>query len=153
METLVQDVRYAFRSLVSRPTVFVVAALSLAIGISANTVVFAALDAYLVRPLPYPDADQLAQVYSANPKRGWTRASTSVPDYLDWRKETKTLDLAAYSGGNFNLVSGDRPERVSGVRVTPSFFRVMGVRPSAGRVFLEEEGEAGRDNAVVLSDA
>jgi predicted permease len=153
MDTLVQDVRYAFRSLVSRPTVFIVAALSLAIGISANTVVFAALDAYLVRPLPYGDANRLAQVYTANPKRGWTRAGTSVPDFLDWRKETKTLELAAYSGGNVNLVSGDRPERVSGVRVTPSFFRVMGVRPSAGRVFLEEEGEAGRDNAVVLSDA
>ena len=130
MDTLLQDLRYAFRSLVSRPSVFAVAALSLALGISANTTIFAALDAFLVRPLPYPEAERLAQVYAANPKRGWTRASSSTPDYQDWRKETKTLDLAAYSGGNFNMVAGDRPERVSGARVTPNFFRVMGVRRS-----------------------
>ena len=153
MDTLLQDLRYSFRSLASRPAVFAVAAFSLALGISATTTVFAAIDAYLIRPLPYPGSKQIAQIWTTNPTRGWNRASSSVPDFLDWQRESKSIELAAFTGSSFNLLAGDRPERAGGARVTPNFFRLMGVRPTVGRWFLDEEGERGRANAVVLSDA
>ena len=153
MNTLVHDLRYAFRSLLGRPAVFAVAALSLALGISATTTIFAAIDAYLIRPLPYPGAHELAQVWTTSQTRGWNRASTSVPDFVDWRRESRSAELAAFTGAGFNLSAGDRAERVSGVRVTPNFFRVIGVRPAAGRWFTEDEGQKGRTTAVVLSDA
>src|SRR5262249_28800877 len=153
MDTLWQDLRYAFRSLTARPAVFAVAALSLALGISANTTIFAALDAYLIQPLPYPDAARLAQIWTANPSRGWTRASSSVPDFLDWRRASQSSELAGFTFGSYNMLAGDRPERVNGARVTPAFFHVMGVRPASGRWFLDEEGENGRATAIIFSDA
>src|SRR5262245_33686046 len=153
MDTFLQDLRYAIRSLATRPAVLVVATLSLAIGISANTTIFAALDAYLIRPLPYPDPDQIAQVWTTNPSRGWSSAGTSVPDYLDWQRDLKAAELSANIEVAFNMAGGDRPERVSGARVTPSFFRVFGVRPATGRTFLEEEGTPGRTVSAILSDA
>src|SRR6185503_14848702 len=153
MDALVQDLRYAFRSLLGRPAVFAVATLSLAVGISATTTIFAAIDAYLIRPLPYPRANELAQVWTASPTRGWNRASTSVPDFVDWRRESRSMDLAGFTGGSFNMVAGDRAERVNGARVTPNFFRVMAVRPAVGRWFTEDEGQKGRNSAVILSDA
>src|SRR5262245_5153683 len=153
MDTFLQDLRYAIRSLATRPAVLVVATLSLAIGISANTTIFAALDAYLIRPLPYPDPDQIAQVWTTNPSRGWSSAGTSVPDYLDWQRDLKGVELSANLETSFNMAGGDRPERVVGARVTPSFFRVFGVRPATGRTLLDEEGTPGRTGSAVVSDA
>ncbi|MDQ3950601.1 MAG: ABC transporter permease, partial [Gemmatimonadota bacterium] len=152
MDTILRDLRFAFRALLKYPTVFAVAVVSLALGISANTTIFAAVDAFLVRPIPVPDVDRVVQVWSTNPERGWRQSSISPPDYLDWTRETRTMELAAYTGGSVNLAgAGDRPERVRGAKVTPSYFRVFAFRPVAGRAFLDEEARKGSDRSVILS--
>ena len=153
METIARDLRFAVRSLLKRPALFAVATLSLALGISANTTIFAAIDAYLLRPLPYPDADQLLQVWTTNAPRGWQRASTSFPDYLDLREASHTTSMAALTGGSFNMSGRDRPERLNGTRVTSNFFSVLRVAPLAGRTFRPEEDQAGSAGVAVLSYA
>jgi putative ABC transport system permease protein len=154
MDTLLRDLRFAGRALLKHPTVFAVAVLSLGLGIAANTTIFAAIDAYLIRPIPVPDADRIMQVWSTNPERGWRYSDVSVPDYLDWARESRTMELAATTGASLNLVAaGDRAERVSGARVTPNYFRVFAFRPLAGRAFLDEEGRKGNDRSVILSYA
>jgi putative ABC transport system permease protein len=153
MDALFQDLRFSLRAFRARPAVFTIAALSLALGISVNTTIFAAIDAYLIRPLPFPDPNQLARVWESNPTRGWQHAGLSVPDFLDWRQNAKRIELAAFTNETYNLVAGDRAERVVAARVSASFFPVMGVRPALGRWLLEEENEPGRATAALLSDA
>jgi len=135
MESLTRDLRFAARALLKHPTVFAVAVLSLALGIAANTTIFAAIDAFLIRPIPVPEADRILQVWSTNPERGWREVSVSPPDYLDWVRESRTMELAASTGGSLNLAaSGDRPERAGGAPVTPSYFKVFAFRPSVGQI-------------------
>ena len=154
METFLRDLRFAARALLKHPTVFAVAVLSLALGIAANTTIFAAIDAYLIRPIPVPNAERIVQVWSTNPQRGRGNWGVSPPDFRDWLRESRTMQLAAYSGGSLNLaVAGDRPERVSGARVTPSYFRVFAFRPVVGRAFLDEEARKGSDRSLILSYA
>src|ERR687896_19953 len=144
MDTVLRDLRFAARALLKHPTVFGVAVLSLAL----------AIDAYLIRPIPVPGADRIVQVWSTNPERGWRQSSISAPDYQDWTRESRTMELAAYTGGSLNLAAaGDRAERVTGARVTPSYFRIFAFRPVAGRAFLDEEGRKGSDRSVILSHA
>jgi putative ABC transport system permease protein len=152
MDPLLRDLRFAARALLKHPTVFAVAVLSLALGIAANTTIFAAVDAYLIRPIPVPGADRIVQIWSTNQERGWRQSDVSPPDYLDWTRESRTMELAALTGGSVNLAAaGDRPERVVGARVTPSYFRVFAFRPVAGRAFLAEEAQKGSDRSVILS--
>jgi putative ABC transport system permease protein len=152
MDTFLRDLRFAVRALLQHPTVFAVAVLSLALGIAANTTIFAAIDAYLIRPIPVPNADRIVQAWSTNPERGWRQSSISVPDYVDWTRESRTMELAASTGGSVNLAAaGDRAERVTGARVTPSYFRVFAFRPVVGRAFLDEEARKGNDRSVILS--
>jgi putative ABC transport system permease protein len=153
MDQLLRDLRFALRSLLKRPALFGIATISLALGISANTTIFAAINGFMLTPLPYPDANRILQVWTTNPSRGWTRASTSIPDYLDWKRESKSMDIAAFNGGSYNLAEEDRPERVQGSRVTPSFFKVMGTPPLAGRTFAAEEELPGAAKVVVIGNA
>src|SRR5262245_24701983 len=153
MESIVRDLRFALRSLLKRPAFFAIATLSLALGISASTTIFAAIDAYLIRPLPYPDNDRLLQVWTTNAPRGWQRASTSFPDFLDFRQASRTASIAAFAGGSFNMSGRDRPERLNGTRATSNFFSVVGVAPLVGRTFRDEEEQPGNDGVAVLSYA
>ncbi len=152
MDSLFQDVKYALRALRHSPGLFAVAALSLALGVAVNVTLFAGVDILLLRPLDYPNADRLVQVWSDNQERGWNQSSVSLPDFRDWRKDSETLALTAYAGADYNLADGDRPERVGGLRVSPNFFSLLGVAPGLGRFFHEEEETAGRGRAVVLSN-
>src|ERR1043166_6244011 len=138
MDPLLQDLKYALRSLRQAPGLFLVAALSLALGVAVNVTIFAGVDILLRRPLPYPNASRLLAVWSDNKERGWNESSTSLADFVDWRRESRTESLAAYSSGNFNLADGARPERVSGLRVSPDFFARLGVAPAQGRGFRPE---------------
>ena len=152
MDRILQDLRYALRSLLKSPAVFIIATLSLAIGIAVNVTIWAAADILLFRPLPYPEADRILQVWSDNPERNWDESDISIPDFADWRRESKTLELGAYSGGSYNLADGDRPERVSGFRVSPSVLSILGTEPALGRGFRAEEEEPGRNRVAILSD-
>jgi putative ABC transport system permease protein len=152
MDLLLQDIKYALRSLRAAPGVFTVAALSLALGVAVNVTLFAGVDILLLRPLDYPNTERLLQVWSDNKERGWSRNSISLPDFVDWRKESTSLSYAAYAGGSYNLADGDRPDRVTGLRVSPNFFSLLGLAPAQGRFFLEEEETPGRGRSVVLTD-
>lgn len=152
MDTLLADIKYAYRSLRQAPGVFLVAALSLAIGVAVNVTLFAGVDILLLRPLDYPNTPRLVQVWSDNKERGWDQSSVSLADVVDWRKESATLSIAAYSGGNYNLAEGDRPDRVDGLRVSPTFFSLLGVTPAKGRFFNADEETPGRGRVVVLDD-
>jgi putative ABC transport system permease protein len=152
MDTLLADIKYAYRSLRQAPGVFLVAALSLAIGVAVNVTLFAGVDILLLRPLDYPNASRLVQVWGDSKERGWSQNSLSMPDLLDWRKESTTLSFAAYTGGNYNLADGDRPDRVDGLRVSSNFFALLGVAPAKGRFFNQDEETPGRGRVVVLED-
>jgi putative ABC transport system permease protein len=151
MDRLFADIKFALYSMVRAPMIFVLAIVSLGVGVAANTTIFSALDAFLIRPLPYADANNLAQVWMTNPERGWDEWGVSPPDYLDMRDRSRTLDLAAYAGGSMNVSGGETPERLQGVRVTANLFRVLAVAPRLGRSFTPDEDRTGGDKVVIIS--
>ncbi len=151
MNTLLQDVRYALRTLGRRPTFTALAVICLGIGIGATTAILSPVDVFLLRPLPYPSADRLAVVWNTNAERGWTELDLSVPDFLDYRERSRTLDLAAYDGQSLNLSDEDLPVRLLALQVSHNFFRVLATPPVLGRGFLSENETPGNARVVVLS--
>jgi putative ABC transport system permease protein len=156
MRTLLSDVRYALRLWSRSPGFILVAVTTLALGIGANTTMFSIVNATLLRPLAYPDPDRLVVLWEgrASDPDPNTYNIFSLPDYRDLRARSRTLqDIAIFdSGGSgYNLTSSGDPEQVSGVRVTASFFKVLGVSPFLGRNFVEAEEQPGRDQVVILS--
>jgi len=152
MSLLLADLRYAFRSLRQSPGLLLVASLSLGLGIAVNVTMFAGVDILMLRPLPYPEADRVVQLWSTNPTRGWDESSVSVPDFQDWREQLQTVDIAAFTGASYNLSDPDRPERMQGTRVSPSGLPMLGATLVTGRLFREDEAEPGQDRVVILSE-
>jgi len=152
METLLKDIRYAVKLLWKQKSFTAAALLTLALCIGANTAIFSVLNAVLLRPLPYAAADRLVAIYNTYPEAGVERGSTGVPDYYD-RLEHATgfTGLAMMQTRGMTIGESGRPERITGRAVTPSFFRMLGVAPVAGRTFTPEEGEPGGDEKAVLS--
>ncbi len=151
MDALLRDLRFALRSLRRSPGLVTVAVLSLALGIGANTTIFSAVDVFMLRPLPYDHASDLVQIWATSPERGWTSASVSPLDIQDFRRESRTLDIAAYNGRSFNLSGVDRPERLRSLQVMDDFFRILRVAPAVGRTFLPDETQPGHGQVAVLS--
>jgi putative ABC transport system permease protein len=151
METLLQDLRYAFRTLARSPGFAVVAVLTLALGIGANVAIFSVINATLLRPLPYAEPDRLMMLYTRYPDGG--QFSVSLPDFRDWREQAENFEqMAALSFSSSNLTGAEgEPERVQRANVTANFFPMLGARAEAGRLFLEEENRAGAEPVVVLS--
>ncbi|HKB71507.1 MAG TPA: ABC transporter permease [Thermoanaerobaculia bacterium] len=144
------DVRYALRSLRKSPGFAAVAIATLALGIGANTAIFSAVDAVVLRPLPYREPDRLAMLWERRPDRDHVFAS--YPDFRDWRERTRSFaGMAAYSDWTFNLTGAGAPEHVESAVVSASFFRVLGLAPEAGRDFLPEEDVKGRGDVAVLA--
>ncbi|HKP86351.1 MAG TPA: ABC transporter permease [Blastocatellia bacterium] len=152
MDTLWQDVRYAIRTLTARPGFTVVAALTLALGIGANTAIFTAVDRALLRPFPYKNQDALVHLRETVPQQDFGEHEASYPDYLDWRERNNVFeDMAGYSHGSLTLTGRGEPERIEAGRVTASFFPLLGVEPSLGRAFLAEEDPASAERVAILS--
>lgn len=150
MTGLAQDFRYALRQLRKNRSFTVVAVLMLALGIGANTAIFSVVNAVLLRPLPYKNADRLVMVWEQNPHRGWFENVVSAANFLDWKKQNDVFtDMAAFESNFFNLSGGSKPEEVAGERVTTNLFSVLAVQPLYGRVFLPEEEEQGSAVAVL----
>jgi predicted permease len=150
MNGLFQDVRYALRQLRKTPGFTLVAVLMLALGIGANTAIFSMVNAVLLRPLPYKEADRLVMVWEQNPHRGWFENIVSAANFLDWKKQNHVFeDMAAFESNFFNLTGGSKPEEVAGERVTTNLFSVLGVQPLYGRLFLPEEEKRGSAVAVL----
>ncbi|MGD2135374.1 MAG: ABC transporter permease [Gemmatimonadales bacterium] len=151
MESILSDIRYSLRAIRKSPGIIAIAVVSLGLGIGANVTIFSAVDVFMLRPLPYPEADRLVHVHSSVPERGWTYNSVSIPDFLDIREQSRTMDVAATYGRGFNLSGGDRPERIDGERASWNYFRVLGVQPVIGRAFRPEEERDGSHYVAILS--
>jgi putative ABC transport system permease protein len=151
MTTLLQDVRYGLRTLFRSPGFTVVAVLTLALGIGANSTIFTVVKGVLLEPLPYPDAGRLVYVWETNRAVNKDRDPVAPLNYFDWQAETSVFEsLAGYTDDGFALLGVDDPEQVGTLAVTSSLFRVLGVEAAIGRTFTEEE-ERRRDRVVVLS--
>jgi predicted permease len=146
------DLRYAVRTLLKNPGFTTVVAVTLALGIGANTAIFSVVDAVLLRPLPLKDPDRLMKLTRQYPD-GWGGA-VSVTKSASWIKQNRVFEhMAGYdvAGAGFNLAGGSEPERLRGLRVTADFFRVAGVNPILGRDFLPEEDHPGAERVVIVS--
>jgi putative ABC transport system permease protein len=147
------DLRYALRQLAKSPGFTVVAVLTIALGIGANTAVFSLINALLVRPLPYQKPSQLVLIWERFATQGLERIPVSPPEYLDLEKEFQSsTGLAAFTFQRFNLGGGDVPERISGAAVSPSLFSLLGVEPIKGRTFAREEQGQGHDDIILISE-
>lgn len=150
-EDLVRDIRYAVRWLGRAPLNATLAVLSLAIGVAVTSTMFSALDAFLLRPLPYEDADKIVRVWLSNPETGQDRRGLSASAFEHMRERSRALDLAAYGPGGMNLTGMDAPERLEGLRVTSDFFRVLAPVPVLGRTSFEDDEVASGQRIVVIS--
>lgn len=153
IDRLYQDLRFGSRMLAKNPGFTVVAVLTLALGIGANTAMFSVLNVYLFRGLPYPDSDRLVQVLRVTrDSQVWPQHSAA--DLSDERSGNKVFEgLAAYDFSKPALVEQGRPaQTLNGLDVSSDFFTVLGVQPQFGRVFTMDEDQPGRDTVIVLSD-
>ncbi|MCI0486765.1 MAG: ABC transporter permease [Blastocatellia bacterium] len=140
MNALWQDLRYGARMLLKKPGFTLIAVITLALGIGANTTIFTVVNALLLRPLPYPEAERLAIVATTMRREQAEVRSTSYPDFVDWRDQNTLFEqIAARSSNSFSLLGAGEPERVNGELVSANYFSLLGVRAALGRTFLPEE--------------
>jgi putative ABC transport system permease protein len=149
MKTLAQNARYSFRLLRKNPGFTLIAAITLALGIGANTAIFSVIYAVLLAPMPYPEPDQLVMVWSR--VQGGNN-SVAAGDFVDWKQQNKTFtDMCAWSGVSYNFATPGQPEQITGDADSPGFFRMTGNKFLMGRDFLPEEGVPGKDHEVILT--
>jgi putative ABC transport system permease protein len=152
METLWQDLRYGARMLFKTPGFTLIAVLTLALGIGANTAIFSVVNRVLLFRLPYKDAGRLVMVWGSNPQQGADIDLVSPADLADWRTQNTVFeDLAATNDAPYNLTGMGEPESLIGYSLAANFFQVAGVQPALGRAFTPEEDRAGAPGVVVLS--
>ncbi|MGH9936819.1 MAG: ABC transporter permease [Blastocatellia bacterium] len=155
MNTIWQDLRYGARMLLKNPGFTLVAVITLALGIGANTTIFSVINSLLLKPIPFPEADRLVLVWQSQVNDPKNRNIISAPNFWDWRRQNDVFaNMAIFdsAGKGYNLSGGGEPERVSGVRVSAGFFDVLGVKPRLGRTFLPEEENVGKHQVVVMSN-
>lgn len=156
IENFLSDVRYGLRTLSYNPGFSIVAILTLALGIGANTAIFSVVHAALIRPLPYAEPSRLITLSEVRPQEGQSAQSqnwvTSYPDYLDWTKRSKSFQsLAGFGGDAFTLYGAGEPELVFAAQTTINFFSTLGVKPLLGRDFAAGEDIAAGPKVVILT--
>lgn len=153
-DELKQDVRHALRSFVRNPAFTIVAVLTLALGIGANAAIFSAVNAVLVKPLPFRNPDQLVNILETDLNNRSILGPVSAGNFVDWKDRAPAFEeIAPWRFEYFNLTGRDEPERVQGLRVSASFLPMLGARTQLGRPFLTEEEQRGHEKVVVVSDA
>ncbi|MGE0128236.1 MAG: ABC transporter permease [Blastocatellales bacterium] len=152
MHSFWQDLRYGARMLLKNPGFTLVAVITLALGIGANTAIFSVVNGVLLSALPYPQSDQLTMVWLDNRRQGIRDDITSYPNFQDWRNQNKTFQgMAGVRSLNVNLTGAGEPEELRAATVSSNFFQLMGVGPAQGRGFTAEEEQPGKDKVVILS--
>ncbi len=154
MESLRQDTRYALRILRRSPDFTIVAVLALALGIGATTAIFSVVDAVILKPLPYEHPGQLVQLWMRFTGIGIPNDQNwvSAPEFIDLQQNHSLSEIAAIDDESYNINIGGMPERIEAAAVSAGFFHLLGVQAQLGRVFLPEEGRAGHERVVLLSD-
>jgi len=153
MENFLKDIRYGLRTLAKNPGFTMVAVLTLALGIGANTAIFSVVENVLLRPLPYPQPGNLVQIWNTYPPQV-PRAALSPGDYADWRQQNASfseMGCYAHISQGFNLTGEGEPQRVLGSYASAGLFPLLGIRLAAGRYFIAEEDRAGSSPVVILS--
>lgn len=146
-----QDLQFAIRLLLKNPVVTLVAVLTLALGIGANTAIFSVLNAVVLRPLPYAEPDRLVMVWET--LAGNDRRSAAPGNFNDWRDQNRSFsEMAATFYGNFNLTNEGEPERVNGSTITSNLMSTLGVSPQLGRTFHADDDQHQDQRLVILSD-
>jgi putative ABC transport system permease protein len=157
VEDFFMDVRFGARMLRKNPGFTLVAVVTLALGIAANSTIFSAVSAWILRPPSIEDPGRVAVVLTVDPAKqgwGWYRNPVSVPDFIAWRAQSGSFeDMAASEESDFTLTGSGEPELISGRRVSANYFDVLGVPAAFGRTFVSGEDEPGRQQEVVLSHA
>jgi putative ABC transport system permease protein len=151
LETVGQDVRYALRLLRKQPGFTLIAVLTLALGISANTTIFSAMEAVILHPFSFPNRDRLMVIYERMMGAGVDRANVTPGALHDWREQSKSFErLVTANYDDFDLTGGEIAEQLRGYRVSADFFTALGAGPMLGRTFQPEEDTLGREQVVVL---
>ena len=155
MDTILQDIKFAARMLVKNAGVTLTAIFTLALGIGANTAIFSVLSAVLLRPLPYPQPEQLVKVWGRFTGIGLPKDQMwfSAPELRDLNDLSRSFsEIASATTNSFNMGVRGTPEQLAGAQATPSLFRALGVNAQIGRTFTEDEAQPGHDSVVLLSD-
>ena len=155
ISTLVQDARHAWRTWRRTPVLALAAILTLALGVGANTAVFSVVHGVLLRPLPYPDADRLVEVFEDNSRAGGGPFfRVSLLNYLSWVERAQSFEaLAAFNGRDFTLTEHGDPERIFGSAVTASLFKVLGIAPIVGRPLTRRDENPGAAPVALLAES
>jgi len=153
MHTLLQDLRYALRMLANKPGFAIIAVLTLALGIGANTAIFSVIDALVLRPVVYKNPGQLVFLNSQSPQKGVFVGGVSVPDFLEWKQQAKTISgMSLFQFAAFTYSENAGALRVNGMEVSPNLFEVLGETPLMGRFFADGDDRPGSDDVLVVSE-
>src|SRR5271170_5011779 len=149
---MLADIRYALRGFLRAPLFALVAVLSLAIGIGANSAIFSVVNALLLRPLPYPDPDRLAVLWLRSPGVNIPQDWPSPGQYIDIQNENHSFEeMSLAQSRTFVLTGREQPERVFGVRTQSSLLEMLGAKPLLGRLLLPEDDKPGKADVAILS--
>ena len=152
MSTLFQDLRYGARILLKQPAFTLVAVVTLALGIGANTAIFSLVNSILLRPLPFREPDRVVRLIQASPKLGLDTWGVSQADFAAYREQNRSLEsIALFNSSAINLTGSGEPERLPFTSVAADFFKVLGVNPVLGRTFVEGEDAEGKNLVCVIS--
>src|SRR5690242_3862017 len=152
MDALIKDLRYAARMLQKQPGFTLVAIVTLALGIGANTAIFSLVNSILLRPLPYRDPDRLVRMIQSSPKLDLATWGVSQADFAAYRDQNRSFEsVALYNSNGTNLTGAGEPERLAVANVTADFFKVLGINPQLGRAFDRGEDSVGKNGVCVIS--
>jgi len=152
LENVLQDVRYGLRMLIKNPGFTVVAVLTLALGIGANTAIFSVVNAVLLKPLPYADPDRLAAIWVTEPSGPGGLFPDTGPDFRDWQGMNRSFEgMSAITIAGATLTGSGEPLQLRGLSVSPNTFQLLGAQPQLGRSFSPDEGPSGHNHVVILS--
>ncbi len=150
---MISDLRFAWRALWKSPTTTLGAILALALGIGATTTMFGLLNAVALRPLPYPEAERLVELWGNVERQVVERRGTSIPDYLDWKAKSQSFDLmSAWSGNSFIMYGSAAPERLTGEVVAGEYFAALGVEPLLGRALTSADDADNAPLSAVIGE-
>ncbi|HEX2488302.1 MAG TPA: ABC transporter permease, partial [Blastocatellia bacterium] len=151
-DEMFQDLRYGARMLLKHKGFTAIAVLSLALGIGANTAIFSLVEAVLLRPLPFPEPEQLVMIWQDGSRKGSFRGNLAPGNYSDLKTQNQAFEnVAAFSGASLNLTGDGEPEKINTQFVTANFFSVLKSKPVLGRTFLQEDGHPDAGKVVLIS--